>query len=165
MRSFSALLLLLVASATLPSATLALDNGLGVAGPSMGWSSWNHFGGNGSHGNGKLNDTVLRQVADAMVSSGLARVGYEYVNLDDGWAIGRYPGNKSLIPDPDLFPYGIKPIADYVHGLGLKFGIYTARGSTTCMGRPGSDSHETIDASTFASWGVDYLKVSALEYV
>jgi alpha-galactosidase len=53
---------------------------------------------------------------------------------------------------------GIKPVADYVHSRNMSFGIYTARGSSTCMGRPGSDGHEALDARTFASWGVDYLK-------
>ena len=66
------------------------------------WSSWNHFGGNGSHGNGRLGAAMLREIADAMVSSGLADAGYRYVNLDDGWAIGRHP-NGSVIYDPELF--------------------------------------------------------------
>ena len=79
------------------------------------------------------------------------------VNLDDGWAIGRSP-NGTIIYDSELFPAGIKPVADYIHSRGMLFGIYTARGSSTCMGRPGSDGHEQIDANTYASWGVDYLK-------
>ena len=123
----------------------------------MGWSSWNHFGGNGSHGNGRLGATMLMEICDAMVSSGLRDAGYKYVNLDDGWAIGRHP-NGTFKHDPGLFPHGIKPVADYIHSRQMLFGIYTARGSSTCMGRPGSDSHETIDAQTFAAWGVDYLK-------
>lgn len=61
--------------------------------------------------------------------------------------------------DTELFPNGIKPVADYIHSRGMLFGIYTARGSSTCMGRPGSDGHEQIDADTYAEWGVDYLKV------
>lgn len=100
---------------------------------------------------------MLMEIADSMVSSGLRDAGYKYINLDDGWAIGRYP-NGTFMHDPDLFPHGIKPVADYIHSKGMLFGIYTARGSQTCMGRPGSDSHEELDAQTFASWGVDYLK-------
>ena len=61
----------------------------------------------------------------------------KYVNLDDGWAIGRN-ANGTFKHDPELFPHGIKPVADYVHSKGMLFGIYTARGSSTCMGRPGS---------------------------
>lgn len=66
--------------------------------------------------------------------------------------------NGTIIPDPKLFPNGMGPLISYVHSKGLKFGIYTARGSTTCLGRPGSDSHEQQDADTYAAWGVDYLK-------
>jgi len=73
------------------------------------------------------------------------------------WAKGRY-SNGTVYPDPVAFPQGIKPIADYVHSLGLKFGIYSDRGTLTCAGRPGSQGYESIDARTYASWGVDYLK-------
>ena len=69
----------------------------------------------------------------------------------------------TLIPDPKLFPNGLKPVFDYIHSQGLKAGIYTSRGSLTCMGRPGSDSHEAQDAATFAAWGVDYIKVRTLD--
>eukprot|EP00039_Didymoeca_costata_P015960 m.278632 g.278632 ORF g.278632 m.278632 type:complete len:599 (+) comp16316_c1_seq7:78-1874(+) len=126
-----------------------LDNGLGRT-PALGWSSWNKFAGN-------VNEKILLEAADAFVSSGLRDAGYEYINLDDGWSIGRNATGHH-IPDPKKFPHGIQYIADYIHKQGLKFGIYTARGSKTCMGRPGSDSHEQIDADTFAAWGVDYLK-------
>ena len=125
---------------------VALDNGIQL--PAMGWSSWNHFG-------GSVSDALLRECADAIVSSGLAAAGYSYVNLDDGWAQGRF-ANGTIYPDPSLFPNGIKAVVDYIHSKGLKFGIYTARGSTTCLGRPGSDSYEALDAQTYADWGVDY---------
>jgi len=117
----------------------------------MGWSSWNHFGQN-------VNADVIKEAADAMASNGMREAGYVYINLDDGWAVGRDVTNATLIADPKLFPMGIKAVADYVHSKGLKFGLYTARGSRTCLGRPGSDSHEELDAATFAEWGVDYLK-------
>jgi alpha-galactosidase len=74
--------------------------------------------------------------------------------LDDGWCSGR-DASGALLADPKLFPNGMKAVADYVHSKGLKFGIYTARGSTTCLGRPGADGHEAQDALTFAAWGVD----------
>lgn len=141
-------LTVLLVSALLPG-TLPLDNGVGLT-PAMGWSTWNTF-------QGKVSDALLRQSADAMVSSGLAAAGYQYVNLDDGWCVGRAP-DGTLIPDPTLFPNGMKPVADYIHSKGLKFGMYTARGSTTCMGRPGANGHEAQDAATYAAWGVDYLK-------
>jgi alpha-galactosidase len=95
--------------------------------------------------------------AEAIINQGLNKLGYEYVNMDDCWAEGRYT-NGTVYPDPTSFPNGIKSVADYVHSLGLKFGIYTDRGNQTCAGRPGSFGFEKIDADTYASWGVDYLK-------
>jgi len=127
----------------------SLDNGVGLT-PALGWSTWNTF-------QGSVSDSLLRESADAMVSSGLLAAGYEYINLDDGWAIGR-DGQGNIIVDPKLFPNGLKPVSDYIHSKGLKFGMYTARGSTTCMGRPGADGHEEQDAAFYASIGTDYLK-------
>lgn len=127
---------------------IALNNGHQL--PALGFSTWNHFGGG-------VSDALLRELADAMVSSGLAAAGYEYLNLDDGWACCR-DANGTIMPDPKLFPNGMKAVADYIHSRGLKMGIYTARGSTTCLGRPGSDSYEVQDAMTYASWGIDFLK-------
>ena len=98
---------------------------------------------------------MIRETADAIATNGLLAAGYTYLNLDDGYAVGRDNVTGALIPDPKLFPNGMKAVADYVHSRGLKFGIYTARGSLTCLGRPGSDGHEAIDAATFAAWGVD----------
>ena len=93
-----------------------------------------------------------------MVELGLVKLGYEYLNIDDCWAVSR-DANEVLVPDPKAFPNGMKAVADYVHSKGLKFGIYTDRGEKTCAGRPASLGHETLDAQTFADWGVDYLKV------
>ena len=85
--------------------------------------------------------------------------GYQYINIDDCWSLERArDANGALQPDPTRFPNGIKPVADYVHGLGLKLGIYGDRGIETCGHRAGSEGHEVQDAMTFASWGVDYLK-------
>ncbi len=140
-------LLLLLAS---PLA-LGLDNGLGRT-PQMGWNSWNYFACN-------INETIIRSAADALVSTGLNHLGYEYVNIDDCWAVhdSRGPDGR-LVPDPIKFPNGIDGLANYVHGLGLKLGIYTDAGTHTCGGQPGSLGFEGLDAQTFASWGVDYLK-------
>jgi alpha-galactosidase len=116
----------------------------------MGWNSWNNFGCNPS-------ESLLKGVADAMVSSGMAATGYQYVNIDDCWMSGR-DSSGNLLADSSKFPSGMKALADYVHGKGLKLGIYEAPAATTCAGKTGSQGHEAQDANTFASWGVDYLK-------
>jgi len=77
--------------------------------------------------------------------------------MDDCWAKGRN-ADGTVFPDSQQFPLGIKDVSDYVHSKGLLFGIYTDRGVLTCAGRPGSEKYEKIDAQTYASWGVDYLK-------
>lgn len=144
----STLAVALLFAALAARGALALDNGFTL--PALAWSSWNHY-------QGDVSDSLLRAAADAMVSSGLRDAGYTSINLDDGWAHNR-SADGTINPDPALFPQGLKPVIDYVHSKGLSFGIYTARGSTTCMGRPGSDSHEQQDADTYAAWGVDFLK-------
>jgi alpha-galactosidase len=116
--------------------------------PPMGWNSWNHFA-------CKVSDAVIRQAADAIVSSGMKAAGYEYVNIDDCWqgqrdAQGRIQGNERF---PDM-----KALADYVHSKGLKLGIYSSPGPKTCAGYEGSYKHEELDAQTYAAWGIDYLK-------
>lgn len=135
--------------ALLASASLALNNGLGLT-PQMGWNSWNFFACN-------INETVIRSTADTLISSGLAKVGYDFVNIDDCWADHR-DSDGNVVADAKTFPSGIKALADYVHSLGLKFGIYSDAGNLTCAGRPGSLGYEKNDANTYASWGVDYLK-------
>ncbi|KAF8014757.1 hypothetical protein BT93_H0531 [Corymbia citriodora subsp. variegata] len=128
-----------------------LKNGLGLT-PQMGWNSWNHF-----HCN--INENLIKQTADAMVSSGLAARGYQYVNLDDCWGELNRDSQGNLVAKASAFPSGIKALADYVHSKGLKLGIYSDAGSQTCsQTMPGSLGHEEQDAKTFASWGVDYLK-------
>uniref|UniRef100_J3MP50 Alpha-galactosidase n=1 Tax=Oryza brachyantha TaxID=4533 RepID=J3MP50_ORYBR len=129
---------------------LQLNNGLALT-PQMGWNSWNFFACN-------INETVIRETADALVSTGLADLGYNYVNIDDCWSNVKRGNKDQLLPDPKTFPSGIKALADYVHGKGLKLGIYSDAGIFTCQVRPGSLRHEKDDAATFASWGVDYLK-------
>jgi alpha-galactosidase len=118
--------------------------------PPMGWNSWNAFELN-------INSKIVQAVADSMVSKGLAAAGYQYIVIDDGWQISRDKTGR-IIADSTRFPEGIKYLADYVHSKGLKFGIYTCCGTKTCGGRPGSFGYETIDAKTYAEWGVDYIK-------
>ncbi|URE33383.1 alpha-galactosidase [Musa troglodytarum] len=116
------------------------------------WNTWNHFYCN-------INETVIRESADALVSTGLAKLGYRYVNIDDCWAEHDRDSKGYLVPRKSTFPSGIKALADYVHGKGLKLGIYSDAGSRTCsQTMPGSLGHEQKDAETFASWGIDYLK-------
>jgi alpha-galactosidase len=119
--------------------------------PPMGWNSWNTFGCN-------INEQLIRDTADAMVSSGMATAGYKYVNIDDCWMAPQRDAEGRLAADPVRFPSGIKALADYVHAKGLKLGIYSSAGSHTCAGKPASQNHETVDAQTWASWGVDLLK-------
>ena len=117
----------------------------------MGWNSWNTF-------TWEINDKLIREAADAFVSEGLKDAGYEYVVIDDCWSEKQRDKNGKLVPDHWKFPDGIKPVADYVHSKGLKFGMYSCAGTHTCGGHPGSFEHEFDDADTFAEWGVDYLK-------
>jgi alpha-galactosidase len=125
------------------------DNGLAVT-PPMGWNSWNHFACN-------VSASLIEGEADALVASGMKAAGYQYVVIDDCWQVGR-DANGNILADPQRFPQGIKPVADYVHGKGLKFGIYSDVGDHTCQMRPGSRGHEYQDALQYARWGVDYLK-------
>uniref|UniRef100_A0A2P2NIB7 Alpha-galactosidase n=1 Tax=Rhizophora mucronata TaxID=61149 RepID=A0A2P2NIB7_RHIMU len=128
-----------------------LENGLGRT-PQMGWNTWNRF-----HCN--INETLIRETADALVSSGLAAVGYKYVNLDDCWGEKNRDSQGNLVAKAATFPSGIKALADYVHLKGLKLGIYSDAGTQTCSRTmPGSLGYEQRDARTFASWGIDYLK-------
>ena len=118
--------------------------------PPMGWNSWNKFASN-------INEKQIKEIADAMVSTGLRDAGYVYLNLDDTWH-GARDANGFITADAKKFPNGIKALADYVHSKGLKFGIYSDAGCQTCGGMPGSLGHEYQDAITYANWGVDYLK-------
>jgi alpha-galactosidase len=127
----------------------AQDKGLAST-PPMGWNSWNKFGCN-------VSEEMIRQMADAMVSSGMKDAGYQYVVIDDCWQVER-DASGNIVADAKRFPAGIKALADYVHSRGLKFGIYSDAGSKPCAKRPGSLGHEHQDALQYAAWGVDYLK-------
>lgn len=119
--------------------------------PPMGWNSWNCF-------QQDINEEVIRQVADAMVSSGMKDAGYEYLVLDDFWMIDR-DEDGNILADPEKFPHGMKALSDYVHGKGLKFGLYLDLGTNTCGGSVGSRGYEFQDALQLARWGVDFTKV------
>ncbi|MET0790782.1 MAG: glycoside hydrolase family 27 protein [Polyangiaceae bacterium] len=126
--------------------------------PPMGWNSWNAYGCNG------LNESVVKSMADAFIATGMKDAGYQYVNLDDCWMDGRDSDGK-LKWSVSKFPSGIPALAEYIHGKGLKIGIYETPNTKTCAGLyggytagVGSVGHEAIDAQTFASWGIDYLK-------
>ncbi|MFC5662562.1 glycoside hydrolase family 27 protein [Kitasatospora misakiensis] len=126
--------------------------------PPLGWNSWNSFGCG-------VNESQVRQAADAMVSSGMKEVGYQYVVVDDCWFDPQRDNAGNLRAQPNRFPSGMKALGDYIHGKGLKFGIYQAPNERTCAqgvgsysGATGSKGHEVQDANTFASWGVDFLK-------
>ena len=122
-------------------------NGLALT-PPMGWNSWNKFA-------GRVEDKNVREMADAIASSGMRDAGYVYVNIDDTWEAGR-DGSGNILTN-EKFP-DMKALADYVHSKGLKLGIYSGPGRLTCAGFTASYGHEEQDAKTFAAWGIDYLK-------
>ena len=126
--------------------------------PPLGWNSWNVF-----HEN--INENQIKEIADAMVSSGLKDAGYIYLNLDDNWMDTKRDAQGNLQNNPKTFPSGMKALADYVHAKGLKFGLYGDRGKRTChhynsnwQSESGSNGHEEQDAKKLAEWGVDYWK-------
>jgi alpha-galactosidase len=139
------------------SDALALDNGVART-PPMGWNTWNSFGCN-------INETLIRQSADAIVNSGMRDAGYQYVVVDDCWFNPNRDSAGNLQGDPTRFPSGMKALGDYLHARGLKFGIYQVPVDRTCAqyfgsypGATGSQGHEVQDARQFAAWGVDFLK-------
>ena len=119
--------------------------------PPMGWNTWNTFGLD-------INEELILESAQVLISSGLRDAGYEYIVMDDGWSLPQRDENGRLVPDPQKFPRGIAALADDLHAMGLKLGIYSCAGLLTCGGYPGSNSYEFEDAETFASWKIDYLK-------
>ncbi|MBL4587595.1 MAG: glycoside hydrolase family 27 protein [Flavobacteriales bacterium] len=118
--------------------------------PPMGWNTWNTF-------HCQVDEELIRESADYMVSSGMKAAGYEYIVIDDCWQKTRDSEGR-IVADPKRFPSGIKALADYIHSKGLKFGLYSDVGKMTCQRRPGSRGYEEIDAKTYEEWGVDYLK-------
>jgi alpha-galactosidase len=134
--------------------------------PSMGWNHWYaHYD--------RITDAMMREAADIMIASGMADVGYQYVNIDDCWMNGEKHGDplrigpardaaRNLLPNKH-FP-DMKALADYIHGKGLKAGLYTSPGPRTCTGFTGAYQHEAQDARRFADWGFDFLKYDWCSY-
>ena len=133
--------------------------------PIRGWSSWTQF-------RCHVNETLVLEMGRAIVASGLAEAGYNYVLLDDCWtqcdeltqpegtcAKAAARDQQGRIPyDRAKFPHGMKSLTDGLHAMGLRAGIYTSIGTTTCAGFIGSKYHEAVDAATFAEWGFDFIK-------
>jgi alpha-galactosidase len=162
-KKFLPLFAAVIYAITLGSSTvLALQDGLART-PPMGFNTWNYFGCRNPQR--KVDETSMKQIADAFLSKGMKDVGYEFVNIDDCWASGSRDSRGGLAADPQFFPKGMREIGDYIHSKGLKFGLYTDVGTSTCAtcygtgGLPGMINHEQQDADTFVAWGVDYLKV------
>ncbi|KDN18089.1 alpha-galactosidase [Amycolatopsis rifamycinica] len=130
--------------------------------PAMGWASWNTFA-------AKIDYATIKAQADALVSSGLKDAGYSYVNIDEGWWQGTRDSGGNITVDTAEWPGGMQAIADYLHGKGLKAGIYTDAGRDGCgyyypTGRPaapgsGSEGHYLQDMLQFQRWGFDFVKV------
>ncbi len=119
--------------------------------PPMGFNTWNTFQGN-------ISEDLIKETATIIATKGLKEAGYVYVVLDDCWMTRERDANGQLVADPQKFPSGMKALGDFIHGLGLKFGIYNDAGTRTCAGYPGGRGHEYEDARLYASWGVDYVK-------
>jgi alpha-galactosidase len=134
--------------------------------PHMGWNSWyvweNH-----------VTDKIMRDAADAMTATGLIDHGYQYVNIDDCWAVkpgsedptlqGEPRDGRGMINSNKRFP-DMKALTDYIHSKGLKAGIYTSPGPKTCAGHVGAWGHEELDAARFVEWGFDFLKYDWCSY-
>lgn len=134
--------------------------------PQMGWNHWyTHYD--------RITDRLMREAAEVMIRSGMADVGYEFVNIDDCWMnkekgkdprqVGPLRDAQGRILPNQHFP-DMKALTDYIHGLGLKAGIYTSPGPWTCAGFAGAHRHEAADARQFAEWGFDFLKYDWCSY-
>jgi len=131
-------------------------------GPTMGWSSWNTYGVN-------ISADLIKRQADAMVSTGLKDCGYQFINIDDGYFGGRDKTTGQLLIHPTRFPDGLKPVVDYIHGKGLKAGIYSDAGHNTCGNYYNGDAiavgvglyeHDQQDCDFFfKELGIDFIKV------
>jgi alpha-galactosidase len=134
--------------------------------PPMGWNSWYiHYD--------RISDRLMREAADQMISSGMADYGYQFVNIDDCWMVRLNSDDPETSGPPrnaegDLLPNKRFPdmpgLAGYIHGKGLKAGLYISPGPRTCAGYEGSYGHEAQDAATFAHWGFDFLKYDWCSY-
>ncbi|XP_049881323.1 alpha-N-acetylgalactosaminidase-like [Pectinophora gossypiella] len=138
-----------------------LENGLAKT-PPMGWMSWGYYmcADNCSANPDRcLNEELIMSVADAFYNEGYQEAGYEYIIIDDCWSERQRDEKGRLVPDHKRFPRGMKFLADYIHGKGLKFGMYLNIAVDTCMRYPGSRGHFRVDTKSLAEWDVDYVKV------
>jgi alpha-N-acetylgalactosaminidase len=156
------LLSLLASLLTLLPSTHSLDNGLALT-PPMGWLSWERYRCDIDCTNDPtscISESLYKSMADHLSADGYLSVGYQYVNIDDCWAEKLRDFNTNqLVPDRKRFPSGMRALADYVHGKGLKLGIYGDWGTFTCGGYPGTLGYQEVDAQTFANWTIDSLKL------
>uniref|UniRef100_A0A7E4VWQ4 Alpha-galactosidase n=1 Tax=Panagrellus redivivus TaxID=6233 RepID=A0A7E4VWQ4_PANRE len=146
---------------SLISAVISLDNGL-VRTPPMGWMSWTKYYCETDcvkYPDACINENLYAAQADRLAEDGYLDVGYEYVHIDDCWMSYNRTFDGQLAANSSRFSHGIPWLANYVHKRGLKFAIYEDYGTKTCGGYPGSLGFLKVDADTFASWGVDYLKL------
>ncbi len=127
--------------------------------PPLGWNSWNWFG------KKAINEDIIKECMDAMVAEGLLDAGYEYFVIDGGWRDTTLGPNGELLPHPVKFPNGIKPLADYAHSLGLKFGLHTVPGTHDCGGDfVGGFGHEEIQVQQFVDWELDFIKLDKCKH-
>eukprot|EP00756_Hemistasia_phaeocysticola_P054478 Hpha_TRINITY_DN30397_c0_g1::TRINITY_DN30397_c0_g1_i1::g.147140::m.147140/K01204/NAGA; alpha-N-acetylgalactosaminidase len=152
-----------------------LDNGLART-PPMGWLAWERFRCTVNcteHPNTCVSERLVKEVADVLSTSEWKEAGYSYLNIDDCWSAFQRSPQGELVPDPDRFPSGMASLADYVHGKGLRLGIYNDMGTNTCGGYPGEcrdkncslPGHMKVDAATYADWGIDSLKMDGCNSV
>lgn len=127
--------------------------------PPMGWNSWNWFG------KDNINENLIREVIDAMVSEGLKDAGYTYVVVDGGWRADELGPNGELKVDKKKFPNGMKALADYAHSKGLKFGLHTVPGSHDCgCDKVGGWGNEEVQVKQFEDWGLDFVKLDRCRF-
>lgn len=131
--------------------TLNVQNNLPLPLPFMGWLSWNSV-------EGDVSEAIVKSVADMFKVNGLFEAGWNTIMMDDLWQARQRADDGKPLPDPKRFPNGLRPVADYVHAKGMKFGLYTDVADKTCAGAFGSYAYEQIDAEQYAQWNVDIVK-------
>jgi len=130
----------------------ATEDGLALT-PPMGWYPWNEFG------QAPQNEKLIKEIVDALISSGLKDAGYVYVGPDEGICFSRDVDGK-LTTNLARYPSGLRSLGDYIHQRGLKYALYTDAGTRTCsMAMPGTKDHEFEDMAAFAAWRADYIKI------
>lgn len=123
--------------------------------PPLGWNSWNCWG-------LSVSDEKVKSSARALIDKGLVDHGFLYMNIDDGWEAAKRANDSTMVPN-EKFP-NMKGLGDFLHSNGIRFGIYSSPGPRTCGGYLGSYKNEALDATTYASWGIDYLKYDLCSY-